>query len=207
MTKNRVSLKVKKGRPVRRPLGRFCGRAVRAATPVLLLALGALSFPLEENLYADPPASAPARSASRALPHLTWNDFFAKVQSTGATFSDRLCALDGARVVVRGYAVVDPRPAGGIYLTHFPEGKLHPDDEDTLPWDSIGVVWKKGREVPAIPKQPSIEGTLHLGNRELGTERVILVLEDAVPHVEKAPKTPKPVATTAARPSASASPR
>lgn len=148
-------------------------------------------------------ASAPL-SAADALPHLTWNDFFAKVASTGATFSDHVKELDGRRVVIRGYAVVDPQPPGGLYLTRFPEGKLHPDDEDTLPWDSVGVVWKKGTRLPSIPKQPSIEGTLRLGNRDLGTETVILVLEDAVPHVDKAAKK---AATTAARPSASGGPR
>ena len=148
-------------------------------------------------------AAAPL-SAADTLPHLTWSDFFAKVESTGATFSERMRALDGTRIVLRGYAVADPRPVGGLYLTHYPEGKLHPDDEDTLPWDSIGVVWKKGTKLPTIPKQPSIEGTLRLGNRDLGTETVILVLEDAVPHVEKATKT---AAATVARPSASGVPR
>jgi hypothetical protein len=149
--------------------------------------------------------AAASLNASDDLPHLAWSDFFAKVESTGATFSDRMRALDGTRVVVRGYAVVDPKPDGGLYLTRYPEGKLHPDDEDTLPWDSIGVVWKKGRKVPAVPKQPSIEGTLRLGNRDLGTETVILVLEDAVPHVEKA--APAARTSTDARPSASGAPR
>jgi hypothetical protein len=198
-----VEKRIKRGCPIGRPLGRFRRAAVRAAAPVLLLALGALFLPLEETLHAAPPAPAPARNASEALPHLGWDDFFSKVESTGATFSDRMRALDGTRVVVRGFAVLDPKPDGGLYLTHYPEGRLHPDDEDTLPWDSVGVVWKKGRKIPAIPKQPSIEGTLHLGNRELGTETVILVLEDAVPHVEKGPKAAKPSATTAANPSAS----
>jgi hypothetical protein len=146
------------------------------------------------------PPSATAQTAADALPHLAWNDFFSKVESTGATFSEHLKDLDGKRVVIRGYAVVDPRPPGGLYLTRFPEGKLHPDDEDTLPWDSIGVVWKKGAKFPSVPKQPSIEGVLRLGNRDLGTETVILVLEDAMPHVEKTTKT---AAAKAARPSAS----
>jgi hypothetical protein len=150
---------------------------------------------------------AAAQTATDTLPHLTWSDFFAKVESTGATFSDRMRALDGTRVVLRGYAVGDPKPDGGLYLTRNPEAKLHPDDEDTLPWDSIGVVWKKGRKIPAVPTQPSIEGTLRLGNRSLGTETVILVLEDAVPHVEKATKPAKAATATAARPSASAVPR
>ncbi len=121
---------------------------------------------------------------------MSWADFFSKVESTGATFSDRMRALDGKRVVIRGCAVADPRPAGGLYLTRLPEAKLHPDDEDTLPWDSIGVVWKKGRKIPPVPRQPSVEGTLRLGNRELGTETVILVLEDAVPYTEKSKAAP-----------------
>ena len=165
-------------------------KRVRAVARALLFVLASLP--------------AAAQTAAGALPHLTWNDFFAKVESTGATFSERMRALDGARVVLRGYAVADPKPEGGLYLTHYPEGRLHPDDEDTLPWDSIGVVWKKGTKLSTIPKQPSIEGTLRLGNRDLGTETVILVLEDAVPHVDKATKT---AAATAARPSASGVPR
>jgi hypothetical protein len=161
-------------------------------------------FSFAENLLAAPTVRAPARSASEALPHIGWDDFFAKVESTGATFSDRIRALDGTRVVLRGYAVFDPKPEG-VLLTHFPEAKLHPDDEDTLPWDSVGVVWRKGRKLPAIPKQPTIEGTLRLGNREIGTEAVILVLEDAVPHLEKAVSAAR--ASTAARPSASGAAR
>ena len=122
-----------------------------------------------------------AGASAPAPPRIDWSDFFAKVETTGATFSERMHALDGKRVVLRGYAVVDPKPEGGLYLTHFPGAKLHPDDEDTLPWDSVGVVWRKGRKIPPVPIQPTIEGTLRLGNRELGTETVILVLEDAVP--------------------------
>lgn len=33
----------------------------------------------------------------------------------------------------------------------------------------------------AVPKRPTLEGTLRLGSRRLGDESVILVLEDAVP--------------------------
>ena len=145
------------------------GRAV--GRPLLAALLASLAF---EGRAADP------------LPRLSWAGFFARIESTGATFSERMRTLDGKRVVLRGYAVKDPVPPGGLYLTHFPEGRLHPDDEDSLPWDSVGVVWRKGARIPAIPTQPTIEGTLRLGNRELGTETVILVLEDATPHVEKA---------------------
>jgi hypothetical protein len=176
-----------------------------AAARALLFASLVLSLPFEEILNAQQSEAPAPRRAPDDLPHLTWDSFFAKIESTGATFSERLRELDGKRVVLRGYAVLDPRPDGGLFLTRNPEGKLHPDDEDTLPWDAIGVVWKKGRKVPAIPRQPSIEGTLRLGNRALGTETVILVLEDAVPHAEK--PAPAAAASTAARPSASGAPR
>ncbi len=156
--------------------------------------LGALAFfPFEEDLHAGPIAvrtapnsTGPKQKVPDSLPHLTWADFFAKVETTGATYSDRLKELDGQRVVLKGNAVQDPKPEVGIYLTRNPEARLHPDDEDTLPWDSFGVVWRKGLKVAAVPSRPSIEGTLHVGNRQVGTETVILVLEDAVPHLEKA---------------------
>jgi hypothetical protein len=167
-----ISLKVKRA-----------GRRPSLAAAIFLMGLGSLPLTFEESLLSAPPAP-PSRSATDSLPHLTWDDLFAKVETTGATFADRIRALDGTRVVLRGYAVEDPKPKGGLYLTRFPESRLHPDDEDTLPWDSVGVVWRKGRKLPATPKHPTIEGTLRLGNRDLGTETVILVLEDAVPHVE-----------------------
>jgi hypothetical protein len=170
----------------------------RRHIPVATLAVCAFSlFPFEENLHATP-SQTPAKLVSTnpkqyrpdSLPHLTWADFFAKVESTGATYSDRLKELDGHRVVLKGNAVLEPRPEGGLYLTRNPEARLHPDDEDTLPWDSVGVLWRKSVRVPRIPSRPSIEGTLRVGNRQVGTETVILVLEDAIPHVEKSGTAP-----------------
>lgn len=166
----------------------------RRRVSIAPILLGALAFfPFAENLHADTPtthtspkSTGPKQKAPDSLPHLTWADFFAKVETTGATYSERLKALDGQRVVLKGNAVQDPKPEGGIYLTRNPEARLHPDDEDTLPWDSVGVVWRKGFKVAAVPPRPSIEGTLRVGNRQVGTETVILVLEDAVPHREKA---------------------
>ncbi len=103
--------------------------------------LGALAFfPFEEDLHAGPIAvrtapnsTGPKQKVPDSLPHLTWADFFAKVETTGATYSDRLKELDGQRVVLKGNAVQDPKPEVGIYLTRNPEARLHPDDEDTLP--------------------------------------------------------------------------
>lgn len=165
--------------------------ARQLATAVLLGA--AFFLPFGGDLQATPPpapasvaTTGPKQKTPDALPHLTWADFFAKVETTGATYSDRLKALDGQRVILRGNAVQDPKPEGGLYLTRNPEARLHPDDEDTLPWDSVGVVWRKGLKIAAVPSRPSIEGTLRVGNRHVGTETVILVLEDAVPHIEKA---------------------
>ena len=158
---------------------------------VVLLGASAI-YPFKENLLASPysgaaqvASSGPKQRTPDSLPHIGWDDFFAKVESTGATYSDRLKDLDGRRVVLRGNAVMEPMPAGGLYLTRNPESKLHPDDEDTLPWDSVGVIWRKNVRVARVPSRPSIEGTLRVGNRQVGTETVILVLEDAIPHVEK----------------------
>jgi len=41
-------------------------------------------------------------------PTLTWADFFEKASSSGLTYSARLHALDGKRVRVRGYAILNP---------------------------------------------------------------------------------------------------
>jgi len=165
----------------------------RRHIPVATFAVCVISlFPFKEDLLAASPAVQvqPVGTGRRqkvpdALPHLTWEDFFAKVESTGATYSDRLKELDGQRVVLKGNAVLEPRPEGGLYLTRNPESRLHPDDEDTLPWDSVGVLWRKNVRVARVPSRPSIEGTLRVGNRQVGTETVILVLEDAIPHLEK----------------------
>jgi len=48
----------------------------------------------------------------------------------------------------------EPVPDGGLSPTRLPHERLHPDDEETLPWDSVGILWCPG---------------------------LILVLEDAVP--------------------------
>jgi hypothetical protein len=139
------------------------------------LAATLLAFTLLSSRGAG--ASAPAPPASR----VEWREFFSKVTTEGAEFSEKLRSLEGKRVLLRGYAIFEPRPDGGLYLTRFPEGKLHPDDEETLPWDAVGVVWRKGIHLPKIPPYPTVEGTLRLGNRQLGTETVILLLEDALP--------------------------
>lgn len=110
----------------------------RPATTVLLCA--SVFLPFKENLHAASPRTSasvartgPRQKGPDTLPHLTWADFFAKVESTGATYSGRLKELDGQRVVLMGNAVVEPKPDGGLYLTRNPEARLHPDDEDTLP--------------------------------------------------------------------------
>jgi hypothetical protein len=158
-----------------------------------IVAISASSLsPFKENLLASSYSGAahvaspgPKQKSPDSLPHIGWDDFFAKVETTGATYSDRLKELDGKRVVLKGNAVMEPMPPGGLYLTRHPEARLHPDDEDTLPWDAVGVLWRKNVHVARVPSRPSVEGTLRVGNRQVGTETVILVLEDAIPHVEK----------------------
>jgi hypothetical protein len=130
------------------------------------------------------PTSAPAPppvSSSAGVPLLDWDGFFSSVSASGARFKPEVKALEGKRVRLRGYAVVQPVPPDGLFLTRLPHERLHPDDAESLPWDAVGLLWRKGLTMAAVPKRPTLEGTLRLGSRRLGDESVILVLEDAVP--------------------------
>lgn len=123
----------------------------------------------------------PRVSSSAEVPSLDWDGLFSTVSAAGAEFKPEVKALEGRRVRLRGYAVVEPVPPGGLFLTRLPHGRLHPDDAESLPWDAVGMLWRKGLSMAAVPKRPTVEATLRLGTRRLGDESVILVLEDAVP--------------------------
>jgi hypothetical protein len=127
------------------------------------------------------PASVEAQAPSTTT--IEWSGLFSSVSVKGAEYSPAVKALQGKRVRLRGWAVVEPVPPGGLFLTRVPSERLHPDDEETLPWESAIVVWKEGIAVPPVPARPTVEGTLRLGNRRVGAENVILTLEDAVPVV------------------------
>lgn len=77
-------------------------------------------------------------------------------------------ALEGKRVSFQGYAVIQPVPDGGRFLTRRPHERLHPDDAESLPWDAIGLLRRRGLSMPAVPKRPTVEGTPRLGSRSLG---------------------------------------
>ena len=126
---------------------------------------------------------AGAETAKPPAPTIDWTGFFSRVSVKGAEYAPQLRALEGKRVLLRGHAVLEPMPPGGIFLTRVPSERLHPDDEETLPWDSVAVTWRPGTALPPIPHRPTVEGTLRLGNRRVGAESVILTLEDAVPVV------------------------
>jgi hypothetical protein len=133
------------------------------------------------------PASASSKSIEPVPPTIDWPDFFSSVKPEGVVISDRLRQLDGKRVRIRGYSLAEPAPKGGLFLTRLPAGRLHPDDFDTLPWDSVAVLWRPGLPLPAVPLRPTIEGTLRLGNRMVEGENVFLLIEDAVPATSRKP--------------------
>jgi hypothetical protein len=114
-------------------------------------------------------------------PAIEWEGFHASVGAQGITFSDRLKALDGQRVRLRGYAVTYPRLNGGLFLTRFEHEDPHGVEEHDLPFDAVGVVWRKGVALPPVPRRPTVEGTLRLGNRRFDGDIVSMTLEDAVP--------------------------
>ena len=145
------------------------------------------SIVLAASLLFSPAASGgPAPST----PVIDWTGFFSAVSVKGAEYSPGLKALEGKRVRLRGHAVLEPVPPGGLFLTRVPSERLHPDDEETLPWDSVAVAWRPGIALPPIPSRPTVEGTLRLGNRRVGQENVILTLEDAVPVIGPPPAAP-----------------
>ncbi len=160
----------------------------RSAFPnvaLLLLVLG-LAIPArpDEHAHASEqraPAVPPPVSSSAHVHLLDWDGLFVEVRPTRAELRDEVKALEGKRVRIRGHAVLQPVPNGGLFLTRRPHERLHPDDAESLPWDAVGLVWRNGLSLHAVPRRPTVEGTLRLGSRRLGEETVLLVLEDAVP--------------------------
>jgi hypothetical protein len=149
---------------------------------VLLVAtVPALAAQHAGHVHPVAPPVPPSVSSSSNVPLLDWEDLFSKVGVTGVEFRSDVRGLEGKRVRLRGWAVAQPVPAGGLFLTRLAHERLHPDDAESLPWDAVGLLWRNGLSMPAVPKRPTIEGTLRLGTRRLGDESLILVLEDAVP--------------------------
>jgi hypothetical protein len=137
---------------------------------------------LEPGAAGRPASSSP----SAAPPTIDWPEFFASVGTRGLVFSDRLKALEGQRVRLRGCSVLRPEWSEGLLLTRFPFAESDPNDpEDVLdiPCDAVGVVWRRGIAVPSVPERPTVEGTLRLGNRTVSSQRVAILLEDATPAV------------------------
>jgi hypothetical protein len=136
-------------------------------------------------------AGRPALTPASGPPTIDWPDFFASVTSRGLVYSDRLQQLEGKRVRIRGFSVVREGAEGGVLLTRIPyvESDPHgPDAEFDIPYDAVGVVWRKGVRLPRVPERPTIEGTLQLGNRTVGTQRVAVLLVDAVPVFSAKPR-------------------
>src|SRR5262245_25485846 len=112
---------------------------------------------------------------------LTWDDFFSAVQASGVTYSDRVRALDGHRVRVRGYAVLNPPLEHGVLLTRFGHQDPHGVEETDVPFDAVAVLWRSGLATGPVPRRPTVEGILRLGNRDVGPVIVSITLEDATP--------------------------
>jgi hypothetical protein len=118
---------------------------------------------------------------------LAFSDFF-RPASTKLQPSDRLLALDGQRVRIHGFmAGMEEGPSGAFYLTSRPvncdEGGAGTGD---LPPDAVLVVvpWAAGAEIPFLPGQLEVAGTLHLGvaTRQDGSpSRIRIVLDPPQP--------------------------
>jgi len=124
----------------------------------------------------------PAAADHSSAAVITWETFYKSVRAEGLTFSDRLKSLDSKRVRLRGYAVNHPRLDGGLFLTRFEHEDPDGVDEHDLPFDAVAVLWKESIELPPVPRRPTIEGVLRLGNRRFDDDVVVTItIEEAVP--------------------------
>jgi hypothetical protein len=115
-------------------------------------------------------------------PVIQFETFYASIRAEGVKYSNEMKDLAGKRVRLRGYSVGHPRIDGGLLLTRFEHEDPHGVEEHDLPFDSVAVLWRKDLELPPIPRRPTVEGVLRLGNRRFGESQVVTVtLEDATP--------------------------
>lgn len=127
------------------------------------------------------------------VPTIRFENFYSSIRAEGLTYSDEMKALDGKRVQLRGYTVGHPKIDGGLLLTRFEHEDPHGVAEHDLPFDSAAVLWRKDIELPEIPRRPTVEGVLRLGNRRFGESQVVTVtLEDATPVYVEPKKDEKP---------------
>lgn len=115
---------------------------------------------------------------------ISWSDFFSRVTPRGIEYSAALRRLAGARVVLRGYSVPVPPIEGGILLTRLPYSESAEVEETDVPFDAVAIIWRKDIELPPIPRRPTIEGTLRIGNLTHSAQTVVVTLDDAIPVID-----------------------
>lgn len=118
---------------------------------------------------------------------ISWSELFSNVTPHGIEYSAKLRQLAGTRVILRGYSVTNPPIEGGILLTHFPYSEAHEIEETDVPYDAVAIIWRKGIDLPPIPRRPTIEGTLRLGTRIHDGQATAITLEDCVPALSDSP--------------------
>lgn len=122
-------------------------------------------------------------------PVIRFDAFYSSIRANGLTFTEEMKTLEGERVQLRGYAVAHPRIDGGLLLTRFEHEDPHGVEEHDLPFDSVAVLWRKDVELPPVPRRPTVEGVLRLGNRTFGESQIVTItLEDATPVYIEDPK-------------------
>lgn len=123
-------------------------------------------------------------AANESAAVIGWDMFYESVRASGLTFSEGMKALEGRRVRLRGHSVGHPRIEGGLLLTRFEHEDPHGVEEHDLPFDAVAVLWRSGIDLPPVPRRPTVEGVLRLGNRRIGEDVIVTVtIEEAVPVV------------------------
>lgn len=142
----------------------------------------------------NPPRSDTTPTAATGVAELRFADFYRlPVGRTGLEPSDRLTALDGARVQVVGYVVGEEQPTPGLFmLTARPVTLAEVADgpADDLPPATLFVhlaPTDAGKTVAHRPGLLVVNGVLHIGNREETNGRVSfarLQLDQPLPAAE-----------------------
>lgn len=108
-------------------------------------------------------ASPPARAA---LPQLGFNELYAKISVTGLTLSDKLKALTGQRIAMRGFMAPPLKAEAKFFVLSSTPLSICPFCSSDADWpEDIVVVYLNEKQTFVQYNAPiDVEGTLEVGS-------------------------------------------
>ena len=123
-------------------------------------------------------AAAPANMPEelQAMPELSFADFFGPVGSRGLEYSEKIRALAGQRVRVRGFMVQQSERAPGLFLfAGWPvkvDTRADCNETDTPPAMIHVLVSGSMKTLPFVPGPHVLSGVLEIGARHEADDRI-----------------------------------